>query len=111
MRSARFLPRDDFAAHRGEDAVAPISTNYRGLDVLEIPPNGQGLTALVLLTFWSALTSARSIRSAPEHMHLMLEAARVSPMACAIRISPIRHHAHAPVPALLDKKFAAGCAA
>ncbi|MFL6833995.1 MAG: gamma-glutamyltransferase, partial [Xanthobacteraceae bacterium] len=43
-----FLSVEDFARHRG-DVVAPISTNYRGLDVLELPPNTQGLTALVLL--------------------------------------------------------------
>ena len=43
-----FLTPEDFARHRG-DAAAPISTNYRGLDLVEIPPNGQGLTALVML--------------------------------------------------------------
>src|SRR5262249_47431862 len=42
------LTTDDFARHRGEEAT-PISANYRGLDVVEIPPNGPGLAALVLL--------------------------------------------------------------
>src|SRR5262249_56845154 len=43
-----WLTREDFANHRGEEVI-PASSNYRGLDVVELPPNGQGLTALVLL--------------------------------------------------------------
>ena len=42
------LTVEDFARHRGE-APVPISTNYRGTDLYEIPPNTQGLTALVML--------------------------------------------------------------
>jgi gamma-glutamyltranspeptidase / glutathione hydrolase len=43
-----FLNAEYFARRCG-DAVTLISTNYRGLDLVEIPPNGQGLTALVML--------------------------------------------------------------
>ena len=43
-----FLAYDDLAAHHS-DWVDPISTNYRGYDVWELPPNGQGLAVLQML--------------------------------------------------------------
>ena len=103
------LTADDFAAHRG-DAVTPISTNYRGLDVFEIPPNGQGLTALVLLNILERFDVATHLPDSAEHMHLMLEAAR---MAFAVRDTHIADPAfmRTSVPALLEKKFAAQLAA
>ena len=39
---------EDFAAQKSE-WVEPISTTYRGYTLYELPPNGQGLTALILL--------------------------------------------------------------
>src|SRR5581483_2436422 len=100
-----FLSAADFAAHRGEE-VAPIATNYRGLDILEIPPSGQGLAALVLLNMLECFDLAALDPLGPERFHLMLEAAR---FAFAIRDTHIADPAHmrAAVPALLDKKFAA----
>ena len=99
-----FLTEEDFARHRGE-AVAPISTNYRGLDILELPPNGQGLTALVLLNILENFEMAALDPLGPERFHIVLEAAR---MAYAIRNTHIADPAHmrVKVPALLDKKFA-----
>ena len=47
-RNGGFLPHEDLAAHRGE-WVEPVSTNYRGYDVWELPPNGQGIAALQML--------------------------------------------------------------
>ncbi|HKJ15904.1 MAG TPA: gamma-glutamyltransferase, partial [Xanthomonadales bacterium] len=43
-----FLSYEDLAAHQGQ-WVEPVSTNYRGYDVWELPPNGQGIAALQIL--------------------------------------------------------------
>jgi gamma-glutamyltranspeptidase / glutathione hydrolase len=99
-----FLAAEDLASHRGE-VVAPISTNYRGLDVLELPPNTQGLTALVLLNILERFDLAALDPLGTDRFHLTLEAAR---LAYAIRD---RHLAdplamRASVAGLIDKAFA-----
>ncbi len=71
-----FLTAEDFARHRG-DVVEPISTNYRGLDLVEIPPNGQGLTALVMLNILENFDLKALDPLGPERFHLVLEAARL----------------------------------
>ncbi len=70
------LTVEDFAKHRGE-AVTPISTNYRGVDLVEIPPNTQGLTALVTLNVLENFDLAALEALGPDRFHLMLEAARL----------------------------------
>ncbi len=47
-RAGGFLSETDLAEHHS-DWVEPISSNYRGLDVWELPPNGQGIAALQIL--------------------------------------------------------------
>ena len=104
-----FLTAEDFARHLG-DVVTPISTSYRGIDLLEIPPNGQGLTALVLLNILENFEIAALDPFGPERFHLVLEAAR---LAYAIRDTHIADSAHMRVPVndLLDKGFAKRLAA
>jgi gamma-glutamyltranspeptidase/glutathione hydrolase len=99
-----FLTGEDFAGHRGE-AVAPISTDYRGVTVSELPPNTQGLTALVLLNILECFELAALDPLGPDRFHLTLEAARI---AYALRDDHIAEPAsmRAAVPALLDKRFA-----
>jgi gamma-glutamyltranspeptidase / glutathione hydrolase len=99
-----FLTADDFSRHRG-DAVEPISTNYRGLDLVEIPPNGQGLTALVMLNILENFDVASLDPLGAERFHLVLEAAR---LGFAIRDTHIADQAHmrTSVADLLDKNFA-----
>ncbi len=47
-RVGGFLSYDDLASHHSE-WVEPVSTNYRGYDLWELPPNGQGIAALQIL--------------------------------------------------------------
>ena len=102
------LAAEDFARHRGE-AVAPIATSYRGLDLFELPPNAQGLTALVLLNILECFDLAELDPRGPDRFHLALEAARC---AYAMRDGHIADPAfmRASVTALLDKNFAAALA-
>jgi gamma-glutamyltranspeptidase/glutathione hydrolase len=99
-----FLSAEDLASHRG-DVVEPISSNYRGLDVTELPPSGQGLTVLVLLNILEQFDLAALDPTGAERFHLALEAAR---LAYAVRDIHVADPAYmqTKVPALLDKQFA-----
>ena len=100
---------EDFANHRGE-AQTPISTGYRGTDFVELPPNGQGLTALVMLNILENFDLAALDPLGPDRFHLALEAAR---MAYAVRDTHIAEPSFMRVPtaALNDKAFAKKLAA
>jgi gamma-glutamyltranspeptidase/glutathione hydrolase len=103
-----FLTVEDFARHRGE-AAEPLISNYRGLDVVELPPNGQGLAALVLLNILERFDVAGLDPLSAERLHIQLEAAR---LAYAVRDTHFADPAfmRTSVPALLDKAFARGLA-
>ncbi|BCH22016.1 gamma-glutamyltransferase family protein [Mesorhizobium sp. L-8-3] len=62
----------------GADWVEPISTRYAGHDILEIPPNGQGITALILLNLMRRLGTGRLAPDSAERYHLEIEAARLA---------------------------------
>ena len=85
-------------------SVTPIATRYRGLDLTEIPPNGQGITALVMLNILENFDLKKLDPTGPERFHLVLEAAR---LAYAVRDSHIAEASfmRVGVPDLLDKAF------
>lgn len=104
-----FITAEDFAAHRG-DEVTPISTNYRGLDLVEIPPNGQGIVALIMLNILENFDMKSLDPLGPERFHLQIEAAR---LGYAIRDAHLADIAHMRVKVadLIDKGFARKLAA
>jgi len=64
---------DDFANHTSE-WVEPISTNYRGYEVFEIPPNGQGITALMALNILAQTDVSKLPHLGADHIQLFSEA-------------------------------------
>src|SRR5580700_798223 len=76
---------DDFAEHTTETTV-PIGTMYKGLDVWQCPPNGPGITMLVMLNILSRFDLTKFPAMSVERFHLEAEAARVAYMMREQRI-------------------------
>ena len=72
-----FLSVEDLAAHTSE-WVQPISTNYRGYDVWELPPNGQGIAVLQMLNILEGFDMASFGFGSPEHLHYFIEAKKLA---------------------------------
>ena len=72
-----FLSMKDFEDHSSE-WVEPISTNYRGYDVWELPPNGQGTAVLQMLNILENYDIAGMGFGSPEYMHLFIEAKKLA---------------------------------
>lgn len=72
-----YLSYDDLASHQGE-WVEPVSSNYRGYDVWELPPNGQGIAALQILNILEGYDLTRYGFGSPEHVHLFAEAKKLA---------------------------------
>lgn len=71
-RDGGLLTEDDFRSHRS-DWVEPISTIYRGSEVLQMPPNSQGFSALMMMNMLESVEVSRIPRRSAEYYHLMVE--------------------------------------
>ena len=72
-----FLAYEDLASHKGQ-WVEPVSTNYRGYDVWELPPNGQGIAALQILNLLEPFDLAKMGFDSPEYLHVFTEAKKLA---------------------------------
>ena len=99
-----FLSYEDMAAHHGE-WVEPVSTNYRGYDVWELPPNGQGIAALQMLNVLEGYDFSKIPFGSPEHVHLLVEAKKLAFADRARWYADPAFHP-APVARLISKPYA-----
>ena len=72
-----FLSYEDLASHSG-NWVEPISTNYRGYDVWELPPNGQGTAALQMLNILEGYDIKNMGFGSVEYLHILTEAKKLA---------------------------------
>ncbi|WP_128548049.1 gamma-glutamyltransferase [Larkinella soli] len=76
-KAGGYLTYRDLAEHTSE-WVEPVSTRYRGYDVWELPPNGQGLSVLQMLNLLEGYDFSKIAWGSPEHIHLFVEAKKLA---------------------------------
>jgi gamma-glutamyltranspeptidase/glutathione hydrolase len=72
-----YLRLEDLKSHRS-DWVKPVSSNYRGYDVWELPPNGQGIAALQILNIMEQYDVQSMGRNSTEYVHTFVEAKKLA---------------------------------
>jgi gamma-glutamyltranspeptidase/glutathione hydrolase len=99
-----FLRWEDLAAHRSE-WVEPISTTYRGATLWELPPNGQGITALQMLDLLEGYDLKALGPASPDFWHLLVEAKKLA-FEDRARFIADPAMARVPVKGLLSREYA-----
>jgi gamma-glutamyltranspeptidase/glutathione hydrolase len=100
-----YLRKTDFAAHRSE-WVEPVSTNYRGYDVYELPPNTQGATTLEMLNILEGYDLKTMGFGKADTLHVMIEAKKLA-FEDRARSFGDPAFSRAPLETLLSKEYAA----
>jgi len=95
----------DFADHQAE-WIEPVSTNYRGYDVWELPPNGQGIAALEMLNIIEGYDVKSMGRGSAEWLHLFVEAKKLA-FADRARYYADPAFGKLPIAELISKEYAA----
>jgi gamma-glutamyltranspeptidase / glutathione hydrolase len=94
---------DDLAVHRA-DWVGTISADYRGYTVHEIPPNGQGIVALIALGILEEFDMAALPVDSADSVHLQIEAVKLAFADAQVYVSDLEHMPMSPQ-SLLDRDY------
>ncbi|MDQ3626195.1 MAG: gamma-glutamyltransferase, partial [Verrucomicrobiota bacterium] len=100
-----FLRKADLEKHTAT-WVEPASTDYRGVDVYELPPNGQGIAALQMLNVLEGFDLAKMGFNSPEALHVMVEAKKLA-WADRAKFYADPDFAKIPLAGLISKPYAA----
>lgn len=100
-----FLSMEDLAAHKST-WTDPVSINYRGYDIWELPPNGQGIAALQMLQILEQYDFSEIEFGSTEHLHLFTEAKKLVYEDRAKYYADM-DFAEVPVESLISDKYAA----
>ncbi len=99
-----FLRYEDMAEHKSE-WVRPVSTNYRGYDIYELPPNGQGIAALQILNILEGYDIKRMGFGTAEYIHTFVEAKKLA-FEDRARFYADMDFVEVPVDRLVSKEYA-----
>jgi gamma-glutamyltranspeptidase / glutathione hydrolase len=100
-----FITAKDLADHTST-WIDPVSTNYRGYDVWELPPNGQGIAALQMLNILEGYDFSKIAWGSAEHIHLFVEAKKLV-FEDRAKYYADPEFAKIPVKSLISKEYAA----
>ncbi|MGB3799665.1 MAG: gamma-glutamyltransferase, partial [Lewinella sp.] len=100
-----YLSEEDLADHASE-WVDPVSVNYRGYDVWELPPNGQGIAALQMLAILEGYDFSTIPFGSAEHLHLFTEAKKLA-FEDRAKYYADMDFANVPVEELISESYAA----
>ena len=103
-RNGGFLSYEDMADHQSE-WIEPVSANYRGYDVWELPPNGQGIAALQILNIMEQYNVKSMGFGSAEYIHLFTEAKKLAFEDRAKYYADMAF-ANVPVTELISKEYA-----
>ncbi len=98
---------EDFSTH-ATTWVEPISTDYRGYTIYELPPNGQGVTALEMLNILEGYDIRSLGHNSPEYLHRLIEAKKIAFSDRDYYVTDPEFE-NVPVDTFLSKEYAQQC--
>jgi gamma-glutamyltranspeptidase/glutathione hydrolase len=103
-KNGGYLSYEDLAAHKGE-WVEPVSSNYRGYDIWELPPNSQGIAALQMLNIMEGYDVKSMGFGSADYIHLFVEAKKLA-FEDRAKFYADPEFNHLPIKQLISKEYA-----